>query len=69
MPQTLDKKIVEWRDAETRARAAERALNHRLFSAAQELPGSEDLVTETRLLREQANEKLKAAIAAMGPKR
>jgi len=69
MPQTLDKKVGEWRDAETKAREAEKSLNRLLFHQAEGLQPPDNLITEARLLRVLANEKLKAAIAAMKPKR
>jgi hypothetical protein len=67
MPQLLDRKVVEWRDADTRARAAEKAVTQLLFVQGEGPPRTDDLVTEARLLREVANEKLKAAIAAIRP--
>lgn len=63
MPQRLNQKVVEWRDADTRARAAEQELNKLLFGAA-DTPTA-DLAQEARRLRHLADEKLKAAIAAM----
>jgi hypothetical protein len=65
MPQLIDQKVVEWRDADTRARAAEQALNKLLFGKADKLPPGADLAREARRLRQLADEKLKAALAAM----
>ncbi len=65
MPQLLDRKVVEWRDADTRARAAEQALNKLLFDDRDKLPATADLAKEAKRLRQLADEKLKAAIAAM----
>ncbi len=69
MPQTLHTKLSEWRDAERKASAAERSLTHLLFERLDEPPPTEHLAAEVRRLREQANEKLRAAIAALRPKR
>lgn len=68
MPQTLHTKLAEWRDAERKASAAERSLTHLLFERLEEPPPT-GLAAEARLLREEANEKLRAAIAALRPKR
>lgn len=68
MPQTLHTKLTEWRDAERKACAAERSLTHLLFERLEEPPPTDCLAAEARLLREQANEKLRAAIAALRPK-
>ena len=65
MPQILDKKVVEWRDADARARAADQALNKLLFDEGGKFPATADLAQEVRRLRHVADEKLKAAIAAM----
>ena len=65
MPQILDKKVVEWRDADARARAAEQAVNKLLFVHEDRLPSTADLAREAKRLRQLADEKLKAAIAAM----
>ena len=65
MPQLLDKKVVEWRDADARARAAEKVLNKLLFEREDKLPVAADLAQEAKRLRHLADEKLKAAIAAM----
>ena len=65
MPQILDKKVVEWRAADARARAAEQALNKVLFDRGDAVPATADLAHEARRLRHLADEKLKAAIAAM----
>jgi hypothetical protein len=67
MPLALDKKVDEWRSADSRAREAERALAGLPFFQGEGPPPAEDLVSEVRLLRKLANEKLKAAIAAMRP--
>ena len=67
MPQLLDKKVVEWRDADVRARAAEQEVNKLLFAEGDKLPATEDLVNEAKRLRHLADDKLKAAIAAMRP--
>jgi hypothetical protein len=70
MQQALAKKVVEWRDADTRARAAEQSVARLLFAEEHDpSPGTERLVDEARSLRKLANEKLKAAIDAMAPKR
>ena len=69
MPQTLHTKLSEWRDAERMACAAERSLTHLLFERLEEPPPTDRLAAEARLLREQANEKLRAAIEALRPKR
>jgi hypothetical protein len=68
MPQTLDRKVVEWRDADTRARAAEQALSKKLFGNEEVPQPAADLAAEARQLRRLADEKLKAAIAAMRPR-
>jgi len=65
MPQILDKKVVEWRAADARARAAEQALNKLLFDQEDKMPVTADIAQEARRLRQLADEKLKAAIAAM----
>ena len=69
MPQILDSKVVEWRDADTRARAAERALDKLHFDHDGKPAATADLIREAKLLRQLADEKLKAAIAAMRPDR
>ena len=69
MTQTLHTKLSEWRDAERKACAAERSLTHLLFERLDEPPPTDRLAAEARLLRQQANEKLRAAIAALRPKR
>lgn len=66
MPQLLDKKVVEWRAADACARAAEQALNKLLFDAGDKQPVHADLAQEAKRLRQVADEKLKAAIAAIG---
>lgn len=69
MPQSLDRKVGEWRDAESKARAAEKSLTLLLFDQGEKPQPTDDLITQAKLLRELANEKLKAAIAAMKPQR
>lgn len=69
MPQILDRKVVEWRDADSRARAAERALNKLLFDHDGKPAATADLIKEAKRLRQLADEKLKAAIAAIRPNR
>ena len=64
MPQVLDRKIGEWRDADSKARQAEKAVA-RLQGQGQ-VP-TDILVKEAKLLRKVANEKLRLAIAAMKP--
>ncbi|HKB55162.1 MAG TPA: hypothetical protein VKD22_14295 [Ramlibacter sp.] len=68
MTTTLKSKLAEWRDADSRARDAERSLTHLLFSRVDE-PPADTLRAEARELRQLANEKLKAAIAALKVKR
>lgn len=67
MPQLLDRKVGEWRDAESRAREVEKTLAHLPFFQGEGPPPADELVTEAKLLRKLANEKLKAAIEAMKP--
>ena len=67
MFQSLDKKVGEWRRADEKAREAERALACLPFYQGDGPPPTEDLVAQAKLLRKVANEKLKAAIAAMKP--
>jgi len=67
MLQSLDKKVGEWRNADEKAREAEKALARMPFYQGDGPPPTEDLVAEAKLLRKVANEKLKAAIAAMKP--
>ena len=69
MTQILTNKLAEWRAADCRARDAERSLTHLLFSRLEDPPPTDTLQTEARMLRELADEKLKAAIAALKPKR
>ena len=69
MPQSLDRKVGEWRDAESKARAAEKSLTLLLFDQGEKPQPTDDLITQAKLLRELANEKLKDAIAAMRPQR
>lgn len=69
MPQLLDSRVVEWRDADTRARAAEQALNQYLVCAGEQPPSTADLALEARALRTKADEKLKAALVAMHRRR
>ena len=68
MPESLDKKVGEWRNADSMAREAEKAIARLPFFQGEGPPPAEDLVSEAKLLRRLANEKLKAAIAAMKPK-
>jgi hypothetical protein len=68
MPQTLDSKVAEWREADSKAREAEQSLTHLLFSEQAERPLTEKLASEVRQLRKLAHEKLNAAIAAIKPK-
>ena len=68
MTQTLHRKLAEWRDADSKARAAERSLTHLLFAPIGDPPRTDILATEARMLRHLADQKLKAAIAAMTPK-
>ena len=66
MPRALDKKVGEWRAADSKAREAEDAVAQLLVQA--EGPGrAEVLVRQAKSLRKVANEKLKLAIAAMKP--
>jgi hypothetical protein len=65
MPYSVTKKLAEWREAESRARAAERSVTTILFARQQDPPRADTLLTEAKVLRQAANEKLKAAIAAM----
>jgi hypothetical protein len=69
MAQTLQNKLAEWREADSRARSAERSLTHLLFSRLDDPPPTDEAVHEARMLRELANDKLKAAIAALWPRR
>jgi hypothetical protein len=68
MPQVLDRKVVEWRTADSRARAAEQALTKALFGQQEHSLLAADLAAEAKKLRRLADEKLKMAIAAMRPK-
>jgi hypothetical protein len=68
MSQSLDSKVGEWRSADSKAREAEKALARMPFFEGVGPPPTDDVVAEARLLRNLANEKLKAAIAAMKPK-
>lgn len=68
MPQSLDRKVGEWRNADSRAREAEQALARLPFFQGVGPPPTDDLVAEAKLLRKLADEKLKAAIEAMKPK-
>jgi len=68
MPQSLDRKVGEWRDADSRARALEKALASLPFFQGEGPPPTQDLVSEAKQLRKMANEKLKEAIAAMRPR-
>jgi hypothetical protein len=67
MPQELDKKVGEWREAERKAREVEKALAHLPLTLGEdsEVP---DLVSQAKALRRIADEKLKAAIDAMKPR-
>jgi hypothetical protein len=69
MPQALDKIIGEWREAETKARAAEKSVADArlLFFQRQGHPPHQSRVEEAKLLRKLANEKQKMAIEAMTP--
>jgi hypothetical protein len=67
MRESLDKKVGEWRDADDRARAVEKAISRMPFFRGEGPPPTDDLVTTARSLRKVANEKLKAAIAAIKP--
>jgi hypothetical protein len=69
MAQTLQNKLAEWREADSRARTAERSLTHLLFARLEDPPPTDEVVHEARMLRELANEKLKAAIAALWTRR
>jgi hypothetical protein len=71
MPQALDKIIGEWREAETKARAAEKSVADArlLFFQRQGNPPHQARVDEAKLLRKLANEKQKMAIEAMTPRR
>ena len=66
MTQSLDQKVGEWRDADRKARELEKALAHVPFSPGQG-PATAELIREVKQLRRLANEKLKAAIAAIKP--
>ena len=65
MPQLLDSRVVEWRDADARARAAEQALGQFPFGQGEPPPSTANLAMEARALRRKADEKLKAALVAM----
>ena len=67
MPQALDKRVGEWRDADSRAREAESAVARLVFLQGEDRPPTDGLIKEAKLLRKLANEKLKLAIAAMRP--
>jgi hypothetical protein len=67
MPQSLDKKVGEWRSADSKAREAEKVLERLPFFQGNGPPPTDDLVAEAKFLRKVANEKLKAAIEAMKP--
>jgi hypothetical protein len=67
MPESLDRKVGEWRSADRRARDAEKALSRLPFFQGSGPPPADDLVAEAKLLRKVADEKLKAAIEAMKP--
>jgi hypothetical protein len=69
MTQTLHDTLAEWRDADRKASAAEKSLTRLLFTRLEDPPPPAGLAVEVRLLREIANEKLKAAIAALKPAR
>jgi hypothetical protein len=65
MPQILDKKVGEWRELDRKARELEKVLAR--LPVRGEGPPSTDLIREAKMLRKLANEKLKAAIAAIKP--
>jgi hypothetical protein len=65
MPHSLDRKVGEWREADRKAREVEKALARLPFFGGNSTPPP--LVAEARALRRLADEKLKAAIAAMKP--
>ena len=67
MPQALDRKVGEWRAADSRARDAEDAVARVLFLEGDGRSSTDDLLRQAKLLRNLANEKLKLAIAAMKP--
>jgi hypothetical protein len=67
MPQSLEKKVGEWRNADKKARDLEKALASLPFFQGDGPPPADDLVAQAKLLRKLANEKLKAAIDAMKP--
>ena len=60
-----DKKVVDWRAADARARAAEEAASKPLSDREDKMPKTSDVAQEAQRLRQFADEKLKAAIAAM----
>jgi hypothetical protein len=66
MPHLLDRKVGEWRDADRKAREVEKALACLPYVQGEGAPTVE-LVSEAKALRKLADEKLKAAIAAMKP--
>jgi hypothetical protein len=67
MPRALDKKVGEWRAADSKAREAENAVARLLLQNVGPA-ATEMLVKEAKSLRKAANEKLKLAIAAIKPK-
>lgn len=69
MSQNLHRKVVEWRAADSQARAVEQTLTRLLFERIDDSAQTQALQTQAKLLRQYANEKLKAAIAAMRLKR
>lgn len=66
MPESLDRKVGEWREADRKARELEKELARLPFFHGDAAP-LDDLVNEAKALRKLANEKLKAAIEAMRP--
>lgn len=68
MPQVLDKKVCEWREADREARELEGAIAH-LRASANDGTLPAEIVRKAKALRQLADEKLKAAIAAMKPER
>jgi len=67
MPESLDRKVGEWRDADRKARAAEKAIARLPFFSGEGPPPTDDFVSKAKVLRKLANDKLKDAIAAMKP--
>lgn len=69
MPHFLDRKVAQWRAADSQARGVEQTLTRLLFERIADDPQTQELQTQAKQLRQYANEKLKAAIAAMRLKR